>query len=267
MPLLTPVHWERGALVRRMIRRLVGEVHHRKANALSLRYKDRFNPDLGCSQSGEDGIIQEIVRRLDVERGWFVEVGAWDGVLYSNTYALVQQGWRGVGIECDAEKFRALQRNMRDVPGYLPICTRVSRDGDRGLDAVLAGTLIPHDFALLSIDIDGNDYWIWDSLRDYRPAVVVVEYNPRFSAAELKVMPFDDSHVCDEESGDYGASAAALEKLGRSKGYRLVAYTGFLNLFFVREDLAHGKFERLPVTCVPVHHGTHPPARTTFLDV
>ena len=267
MVMLSPLRWDRGALVQRVVRRLVRETHHRKANALSLRYKDRFNPDLGCSQSGEDGILREIFRRLGIERGWFVELGAWDGVLYSNAYALLQKGWQGVGIECDPDKFRELQRNMAGVTTYVPICRRVTCAGDDRLEAILAGTAIPRDFELLSIDIDGHDYWVWESLKHYRPAVVVIEYNSHFSAADAKAIRIDETRVYDGESPRHGASAAALEQLGRSKGYMLVAYTGFLNVIFVRQDLAGGKFERLPVACVPSQPGRVPFDRTEFIDV
>lgn len=167
MPTPSGIRWDRGALLRRIVRRLVGEVRHRSAHALSLRYKDRFHLQLGCSQGGEDGILREIFRGLGVERGWFVEFGAGDGVLYSNTYALVQKAWSGVGIECDLEKFRELQRNMGTVAGYFPICRRVSFAGDHCLDTILAATPIPCEFDLLSIDIDGHDYWVWQSLREY----------------------------------------------------------------------------------------------------
>ncbi len=250
-----------------LVRKIVGAVKRRTSDELSIRYAARFNPKLGCSQSGEDGIIEEICRRLGVEKGWFVEFGAWDGVLYSNTYALAQKGWNGVGIECDEAKVRELKENMKQYPGYISVCRRVSRDGENRLDAILAQTPIPKDFDLLCIDIDGNDYWIWESLRDYRPKVVVIEYNPWFAASEAKSMPFDDDRMWDGESGYYGASVAALDKLGKSKGYTLVAYTENLNLFFVKNELVGDRFEPVAVSQVPARRVKRPLDRARFVDV
>jgi hypothetical protein len=212
---------------------------------LSRRFR---NPGAGQSQGGEDGIIREIFRRLEVERGWFVELGAHDGVHFSNTYPLRQKGWSGVGIECDPDRYRELQSNVAGTP-YVAICKKVSRTGPDSLDAILAETALPRDFDLLSLDVDGLDYWVWESLREFRPAVVVIEYNPFFSATEAKTLPFVDNYKA--EWPYYGASAAAFDKLGRSRGYMLVGYTGGLNLFFVREDVGAGKFARVPVSCVP----------------
>lgn len=97
----------------------------------------------------------------------------------------------------------------------------------------------------------------------------MIEYNSYFSASEAKTVRRDEKRAYDSESGycDCGASAAALEKLGRSKGYMLVGYTDLLNLFFVRDDLAHGKFERLPVPCVPAEPRHAMLHRERFADV
>ncbi|MDP6579023.1 MAG: hypothetical protein QF681_00085 [Vicinamibacterales bacterium] len=106
---------------------------------------------------------------------------------------------------------------------------------------------LPRYFDLFSLDIDSYDYWIWRSLQDYRPTIVVVEYNPFFAPTEAKTLPLNLA----TEWPYFGASPAALESLGRAKDYRLVGYTSGLNLFFVLEQFARGLFERLPVRCVP----------------
>jgi hypothetical protein len=241
---LAAVRREPGVLVARALGKLRRELLCRDALRLSRQYR---TPGVGFSQGGEEGILREVFRRLGVRQGWAVEMGAWDGRHFSNTYQLLQDGWSGVGIECDPNRYRELLDNTRHLREYYAICRAVGREGDDRLDALLARTPLPRDFDLFSLDIDGYDYWIWDSLRDYRPSVVVIEYNALFSASEDKVLPFGH-HV---EWPIFGASAAALERLGRSKGYRLVACTPGSNLFFVREALAEGRLERLPVSCVP----------------
>ncbi len=232
----------------------------------SGKYRWNLNPDKQASQGGEDGIIQEIFARLDIERGWFVEFGAWDGVRYSNTFALAQRGWHGMYIEGDPEKAVDLQRNMQSWPRVIPICRYISLKGDDRLDAILAQGPLPQDFELLSIDIDGNDYWIWKSLTDYTPKVVVIEYNSNFGPQESKAIPYDANHRWDGTLF-YGASAAALNDLAEAKGYTLVAYTPKLNLFFVRSDLVEGRFEPLQVEKVPTGKLHIQRRREDFIDV
>ena len=98
------------------------------------------------------------------------------------------------------------------------------------------------DIDLLSIDIDGNDYHIWEAISVIQPRVVVIEYNAKFPPECEWVMPYDENHVWDL-SDRHGASLKALEMLGGGKGYQLVGtnMTGS-NAFFVRAELAQDKF-------------------------
>lgn len=198
------------------------------------------------SQEGEDGIIEEIMRRLLVTKGWFVEFGARNGVDLSNTWRLSEQGWNGVYIECDPAWFQGLKGNCAPRPNLTCINAKVDSRDNR-LDVLLAKTPIPKDFDLLSIDIDGHDYWVWKAT-ELRPKVVVIEYNSHFDPTESKVIADDPSYryVCDQH---YGASALALCKLAKTKGYTLVAYTEILNLFFIRNDLMAG-FEEFDVNSI-----------------
>jgi hypothetical protein len=139
--------------------------------------------------------------------------------------------------------------------------------GPDSLDAILAETPIPRDFDLLSIDIDGNDYWIWESLKNHRPKAVVMEYNPVFGPHESKTIPFDEHHMWDGESIYFGASAGALVRLAKSKGYSLVAYTAELNVFFVRDDLIGRRFAVVPLKAVPTGTNKIIRRREDFVDV
>lgn len=113
------------------------------------------------SQNGEDGIIRELFSRLDINNGWFVEFGAWDGKYLSNTFALVERGWKGVEIEGDKTRFLDLQKLTKEYPDQIfPVCAFVSESGEFSLESILEKTPIPHDFELLSIDIDSYDYQI-----------------------------------------------------------------------------------------------------------
>ena len=185
------------------------------------------------SQFGEDGILSEVLDRLDsvtdLDR-WCVEVGAWDGVYFSNTCNLVRErGYRAVMIECDPARARMI---VQHHPGdaVIPIAARVGTSGADSLDAILARTPVPPDFDVCSIDVDGIDYWILASLRRSRPKVVVIEYNPTVPNA-VDYVQASDPRV------QRGASAAALCRLAAELGYVLVAVT-VCNLVLVRADLA-----------------------------
>jgi hypothetical protein len=179
------------------------------------------------SQNGEDGVLAEIFRRLGVERGWCVEFGAWDGKHLSNTFALVEQGWRAVYLEGDPAKAEDLKRTASEWPDQITaIEAFVEPSGPSSLDALLAPTELPQDFDLLSIDVDGTDWHIWNGTTSYTPRVVVIEVNSSFPPASLAVHGDGD--------GVEGSSFMATVELGRRKGYTAVLHTG--NAILVRPE-------------------------------
>ncbi len=180
------------------------------------------------SQNGEDGILQEIFRRLGRRSGWFCEFGAWDGRYGSNSYNLLRNGWSGVMIEGHPLRYRRLEALGRRFAGRLhTLQAMVSHEpSDRdSLDNVLKRTPIPTDFDLLSIDVDGYDFQIWAATKAYRPSVVVIEINSA-------IVPGPE--VLHAE-GRNGSSFTAMLALAHAKGYALAAHTG--NMIFVRHDL------------------------------
>jgi len=178
------------------------------------------------SQTGEDGIIEKVLDVIAVNDQWCVEFGAWDGQHLSNTYNLIaNRAYSAVLIEGDARKFRDLQKNFEGNPSVHPLHALVGFDGDNGLDSLLPRTGIPVEFDLLSIDIDGNDYHVWAAMQNYRPKVVVIEYNPTIPNPVEFVQPRDMRVT-------QGSSILSLQKLAREKGYELVAATR-LNAVFV----------------------------------
>jgi hypothetical protein len=203
------------------------------------------------SQSGEDGIIEKAFQELGIERGWYCEFGAGDGYWISNTRNLRDKGWSGVLIEGDQESFDNLKNGFIDRTDVVPIQSYVSCEPGESLDDLLSQTEIPKDFDVLSIDVDGNDLWIWKSLKNYNPKFVIAEYNPHYSPEQSLTIAYDPNHRFNYDDY-YGATAGAFNKLADEKGYILVANTGGLNLFYCRKDLAD-KF--LPMDLKDVHHG------------
>lgn len=177
------------------------------------------------SQFGEDGIIEEICKRLSIDSGYFVEFGAWDGKRMSNTYSLLSKSWRGVYIEKDQQKYKDLLKTKDEYPNQIiTICSEVSDRGETKLDRLLEDTFIPNNFDLLSIDIDSYDWQVWYSVNNYRPKIVIIEGN---STVLPGIWQFHGAYR--------GASFTALVALGKHKGYKLVCHTG--NLIFVTNEL------------------------------
>lgn len=204
----------------------------------------------------EIAAITDILSALKIKKGWLVEVGAADGIWWSNTIGLIREGWKAVLIEADPERFSELYKNMIEHLLVQPFHMRVGREDDNNLDRILHDTQTPEDFDLLQIDIDGNDYWIWEGL-SYRPKVVSIEYNSNFEPYERKAVKYERDLIW---TGDtyYGASAGALAALGEKKGYVLVYHAPQTNLFFVRRDLSAG-FTPLDVNSIkkqPIHRPT-----------
>ncbi len=182
------------------------------------------------SQDGEDGILAELFRRIGTHNKWCVEFGALNGTHDSNTWTLLMNdGWSGVFIEADRTYFEKLVEVYKDVPRAHCFNEFVSYEGEHSLDSIFARSTIPADFDLLSIDIDGSDYHVWESLRNYRPRVVVIEINPTIPSDVEFVQPRDMTVF-------QGSSLLSLIQLGKEKGYELVE-TNETNAFFVLREL------------------------------
>jgi methyltransferase FkbM-like protein len=181
------------------------------------------------SQTGEDGIIAKTLEVIGEPRRWCVEFGAWDGRHLSNTYDLVsRKEFSAVLIEGSPRRYRDLAATFAGNPKVTTINAFVGFGPGDGLDAILARTPIPEDFDVLSIDIDGNDYHVWKAVTRYRPRVVVIEYNPTIPSAVDFVQAADPAV-------NHGSSIAAQARLGREKGYELVAVT-LHNCVLVRSE-------------------------------
>jgi hypothetical protein len=179
------------------------------------------------SQFGEDGMIARALELLPASGKWCVELGAWDGRHLSNTHRLMcEEGWSGVFIEGATGRYDELCETYRGNERAFCINAFARFNGASTLDRLLASTPIPTDFELLSLDVDGTDYQVWESLKLYRPALVVVEFNA--------TIPNDIDFVqAADPDVHHGSSLAAFVRLGAEKGYELVATSDF-NAFFVR---------------------------------
>jgi len=203
------------------------------------------------SQNGEDGVLAAIFDRIGLGGRSFVEFGVEDGTEGNTVFLAQVMGWSGAYLEADDASFAALERRFSANPRVRTLHAAVEPDT---VEALFAQAAVPEEPDVVSIDVDGNDYWIWKALTGFRPRVVVVEYNGALDPGSRRVMPYTPGFRWDGTTA-YGASLGALEALAADKGYVLVhTELAGVNAFFVREDLAAG----LPTgDAVPRRSGNH----------
>ena len=202
------------------------------------------------SQNGEDGLLLHLFSRIGVATRTFFEFGVQTGRECNSAHLSIHLGWSGTLIEGDPElaaaarEYYASRTVVRD--GLLTIVPQfVTTENIDGLVREHAGG---RDLDLLSIDIDGNDYWVWRAVESVRPRVVVVEYNAHLGPDRSLTVEYDPAfrRRAKHPSGFYfGASLSALARLAGQKGYVLAGCDSKgVNAFFVRDDLA-GAIEAL----------------------
>jgi hypothetical protein len=214
------------------------------------------------SQNEEDGIIAEILRRIGVSQGTFVEFGV-EGGLENNTAYLLTQGWKGGWIEGSEKSFSNIGKTFAAyiASGHLTVANNwVSAENIEEIIESFGFEYID----VLSIDIDGNDYWVWNAIKKWQPKVVIIEYNAILPPEKEWIIKYSPNFRSDS-SMYHSASLKSLELLGRKKGYGLVGCNlNGVNAFFVRGDLMSNSTGHL--FCDPYTAENHyEPARHAFL--
>ena len=176
------------------------------------------------ARENEEEVILELLGRLKDPVKVCVDIGAKSLANSNVAYLIKHLGWKGVLIDRGVKNFGVL---MQEFDG-LPICISHLTITPKNVNAVL-----PQKFDLLSIDIDGQDYHVWQAIKA-APAIVIVEFNPRLTGH--KIMGHDDKYEWKKKKDydNFGSSKDAVMKLGNSKGYECVGHN-VNNLFFLRE--------------------------------
>lgn len=178
------------------------------------RFERRVN-----SQGGEDGVLDAIFEHIGTTNRYYVEFGCGDGV-QCNTANLHKQGWQGLLMDGMAK------------PATEDVIIHKEWISRENINQLFAKHGVPDSFDLMSIDIDGNDYWVLDAIK-YRPRVIVAEYNANLGPDASQAMPYDSDSLWDG-SDYYGASLQALNKLLVRRNYKLVyCNQAGVNAFFV----------------------------------
>jgi hypothetical protein len=194
------------------------------------------------SQWGEDGIVQYLLGRVPVEHPIFVEFGVHDYLESNTRFLLMQDNWRGLVIDGSADNARAIRGSSLCWRHELEVlCAFIDRDN---INRLIGEAGLRGDIGLLSVDIDGNDYWVWQAIDVVQPRIVICEYNSVFGDRRAVTVPYraDFSRARAHHSHLYfGASLPALCRLAAEKGYVFVgSNSAGSNAFFVRRELADG---------------------------
>lgn len=194
----------------------------------------------GFSQWGEDGIIDWLMEHLPGIPETFVEFGVEDYRESNTRLLLMLRNWRGLVMDGSADHVMSIKgQDIYWRHDLTAECAFIDKDN---INQLIASSGLRGDIGLLSVDIDGNDYWVWEAIEMVRPAVVVCEYNAVFGDVHRISVPYnaDFQRTRAHHSNLYfGASLPALTHLGERKGYCFVGTnSNGCNAFFVRKDCA-----------------------------
>jgi hypothetical protein len=212
------------------------------------------------SQFEEDGLLLYLAAVLELEPKIFIDIGASDGINSNCANLALNLGWHGLFIDGDqiaVERGREFYSRHRDTSLYPPIFKNSFITAEN-INELVRSTGISGDIGVCSIDIDGNDCWVWNALDAVSPAVVVIETHIEFGAQNVAVPYHPGYRYPPKIHPEYfGASAPAMLSLATKKGYRLVGANRYgFNLIFVRKEIFP---DRVPgvslesVLCHPRH--------------
>jgi hypothetical protein len=222
--------------------RILAELNAHKTSADINAYEFRI-----FSQGGEDGIIQFLVANLAIKNKTFIEFGTEDFRESNCRFLLVKDNWSGFVVDGSAQNMRRL----RSFPFYWRHSLQckaafITRDN---INAILEESGFAKDLGILSIDIDGVDFYVLSELEIWHPSILIVEYNALFGKERPVSVPYDQAFYRSRKHYSnlyYGASLAAFHGLLGERGYALVGVNGLgNNAFFVRRDLLNDRIKEI----------------------
>ena len=229
----------RASLNREVIReiemRQCDEKYNHSKSLIPYGYKE-------FSQCEEDGIINEIFQRIGTTNRIFVEFGSGNGT-ENNTHALLFKGWTGLWMDGDRKNIEHIKRQLPNTIASGSLTAIQSFITAENINQLITAHVKEPKIDFLSVDLDGNDYHIWNAITCTTPRVLAMEYNAKFVPPSRYCMNYHPTHAWTGNDA-FGVSLQFLEEKAAEKGYRLVACNlSGANAFFVRSDLVEDKFE------------------------
>jgi len=192
------------------------------------------------SQFGEDGIIQYLINNIPIKNKIFIEFGV-ENYKESNTrFLLINNNWKGLLIDSDEKSINYIKNDdtywKHDIKA---VCEFITKEN---INNIFSSNGFEGDIGLLSIDIDGNDYWIWEAIELVNPRIVICEYNSVFGCKDAVTIPYEPNFNRTKSHFSnlyFGASLPALCHLANKKGYIFIgSNSAGNNAFFIRKDFA-----------------------------
>ena len=190
------------------------------------------------SQWGEDGIIQFLLRNVPITNKTFVEFGVEDYRQANTRFLLVNNNWHGLVLDSSTQNIAKIKATaIHSNYDLKAVHAFITKDN---INEILKNSGLSGEIGLLSIDIDGNDFWVWNAINVIDPIIVVIEYNHRFGRDRAVTVPYDESFDRFRSTKPlvyFGASLKALCLLAQKKGYAFLGCnSNGVNAFFVRKD-------------------------------
>lgn len=236
------------------------------AQTLVIRNKEKIFKSINeaefkvFSQWGEDGIIQYLINKLPIENKVFIEFGVEDYRESNTKFLLKNNNWSGLILDGSSNHIEKI-KNSDFYWKYDLVAKKVfitKSNIDKVINNYIEDCNFRSEIGLLSIDIDGNDYYVWEAIKSVNPVIVICEYNWIFGDELKLTVPYDELFVRTEKHFSnlyFGASIGALYQLAKEKGYEYVGCTKpGNNAFFVRKDYAKKHIEELITTPTKEFH-------------
>lgn len=205
----------------------------------------RIRPEKRYSQFGDEAYIMHIFSHIGTTKKYFVDLGAGDGKYLSNTKMLKDEfEWKGLMVDADNKGNDEVFKSFITAENIIDIFKEHK---------------VPKEFDFLSIDLDGNDYYVLSKILDnYRPRLIVAEFNGTIPVGEKKVMKYNPEHVWDNDDY-YGASFESLKELGAINGYNTIFSIADTNIYMVSKDLLQDPDKDWQVSYVAQQYHPHNP--------
>ncbi len=192
------------------------------------------------SQWGDDGILQHLIHKIEIQHKTFVEFGVSNYQESNTRFLLFNNNWEGLVMDCSKKNIQFIQTqswywkyNLRAKQAFVQTSN---------INSLIEKENISGSIGLLHIDIDGNDYWIWEALDQVQPDIVSVEYNSFWGSERAITIPYEKDFQRDQANPNLlysGASLLALCDLADKKGYVFVGCNSAGNdAYFVRKEKA-----------------------------
>lgn len=199
------------------------------------------------SQWGEDGIIQHLIANIEIKNKTFIEFGVEDFSEANCRFLMMNNNWEGLVIDSSDQNINRLKQSYYySKYGLIAVCAFITKEN---INNLLSIGEFHTDLGILSIDLDGNDYHILESIKNFKPRIIICEFNAVFGSERKISVPYDEKFNRTEKHFSnlyFGASLAAITSLAERKGYSLVGInSNSVNAFFVRKDVLSDKIEAL----------------------